>query len=328
MRRAGAVLTPRLKSEKRRQSKRNVSAEMRLHPTLPRANASVILSRSAMGRIAFADESGLDPKTHCYAIGVLSFDESRLEGFEREFSRGKIHHGVSHELKWQKVGNGHGVINLALAWLDLILRSRTASFDIIVVNTQQFRNWGGRGADREAAFYQTYTFLLKHIGLRSPITKVLIDDRSTRYPKHHEVVKTIANHMLSRLSDQGRLSDVSKVTSSEVPGVQVADLLTGAIAASHRLYLDPTMPINAGKRLAIERLAALLGWDDLCYDTRPNTKFNIWHFPTEYRAYPKTRRVRAGSSPRYVDAGTLTGVRSAVPRAQPEIWVPRGPLIR
>ena len=51
-----------------------------------------------MSRIAFADESGLDPKTHCYAIGVLSFDESRLESFERAFERRKARHSVPNEL--------------------------------------------------------------------------------------------------------------------------------------------------------------------------------------------------------------------------------------
>jgi hypothetical protein len=281
-----------------------------------------------MGRIAFADESGLDPKTHCYAIGVLSFDDSRLESFERAFARIRSRHSVPTELKWQKIGNGHGIINLALDWLHMILRSRTASFDAIVVNTRPYRAWSDRGADRENAFYKTYTFLLKYIGERSPITKVFIDDRSTPYAKQHEVVQKVANHMLSRLSARGRLSDVTRVTSRDVPGVQVADLLTGAIAAAHRLYLDPKMALNAGKRLAIERLAALLGWDDLCYDTFPNTKFNIWHFPTEYRADPRTRRVGVVTSPRYVDAGTLIGVRSAVLRVQPNIVIPGGPRIR
>jgi hypothetical protein len=268
-----------------------------------------------MGRIAFADESGLDGKTHCYAIGVVSLDDSRLDGFERMFFDLKARHSVTSELKWQKVGNSHGLINLALDWLYRILKSTTASFDAMVVNTSLYRNWCERGANRDNAFYTTYTLLLGHIAKRNPVTKVLIDDRSTRYPKHHEVVKTVANHMLSRLSDQGRLSrlsDVSKVISRDVPGVQVADLLTGAIAAAHRLHLDPTMQINAGKRLAISRLAAVLGWDDLCYDTLPNDRFNVWQFPKEYRAYAaKSRKVRKIYAPRYVDGSRLACVPPA-----------------
>ena len=54
----------------------------------------------------------------------------------------------------------------------------------------------------------------------------------------------------------------------------------------------PEAPLNAGKRLAIERMASLLGWDALHYDTYPHDKFNIWHFPTEYRADPATREIR------------------------------------
>jgi len=72
------------------------------------------------------------------------------------------------------------------------------------------------------------------------------------------------------------------------PGVQVADLLTGAITSSHIRYLSPNAPINDGKLLTINRLSSMIGWDDLCYDTYPHPCLNIWHFPTEYRAMPKS----------------------------------------
>ena len=84
---------------------------------------------------------------------------------------------------------------------------------------------------------------------------------------------------LERLASKGRLASVRKVPSSQYVGIQIADLLTGAINAAHSLKLNPNLPIHPGKRLAIEQLAELLGWDDLCYDTMPSEKFNIWHFP-------------------------------------------------
>ena len=67
------------------------------------------------------------------------------------------------------------------------------------------------------------------------------------------------------------------------PGIQVADMLTGAITAAHNLHEKPGLQIAPGKRLLIKRLAAVLGWTDLRFDTYPTSVFNIWHFPTEYR---------------------------------------------
>lgn len=246
-----------------------------------------------VSRIAFADESGIDGSTKCYAIGVISIDKSRLEAFNDVFGRLKKEHGVSQEVRWKSVGNGHGLINLGIDWLDRILRSNTARFDVIVVNTEQYRKWSQRGADREEAFYVTYTFLLRHIAKQVRVTTdVFIDDRSDGYPKQHEAVHTIANRMLDQLHCTGRLEQVTKVRSHDHPGIQVADMMTGAIAASHRLFLDPNTPLNAGKRLAIERMAAVLGWDALHHDTFPHDKFNIWHFPQAYRAVPESRKIR------------------------------------
>lgn len=248
-----------------------------------------------MGRIAFADESGTDGKTKCYAIGVVSVAKNKLRGFNESFELLRRQHGVSQEAHWEGVNKGHGLINFGLDWLDRVLRSETARFDVIVVNTRMYRKWSMR-ANREEAFYQTYTYLLRHIARQVKVTTdVFIDDKSDRYPKRHEVVETIANRMLANLEETGRLERVQKVRSHDYPGGQVADMLTGAIAASHRLFLDSTAPVNPGKRLAIERMAELLGWDALHYDTYPESfpkqRFNIWHFPEEYRGMPGTRRI-------------------------------------
>lgn len=246
-----------------------------------------------LSRIAFADESGIDGNPKCYAIGVVSVSKAKLRGFNDVFAKLKREHGVGNEVRWKSVAKGHGLINLSIDWLDRILRSETARFDVIVVNTEMYRKWSQRGAEREDAFYVTYTYLLRHLARQVKTnTEVFIDDRSDEYQKQHEAIETIANNMLGQLHATGRLEKVTKVPSHEHPGIQIADMLTGAIAASHRLYLDADTPLNAGKRLAIERMAALLGWDALHYNTMPHSRFNIWHFPQEYRAMPATLEVR------------------------------------
>ncbi len=263
-------------------------------------------------RIAFADESGTDGSSRCYAIGVLSFPEDRIIHFEEVFAQLIARHGVTGEAKWSKVGNSHGLINFTIDWLDRILRSRSASFDVIVVNTFLYQEWAKRGANREQAFYKTYTFLLRHIARKTAVpTRVLLDDRSDAYPLQHEAMETIGNRMLAQLASAGRLTNVERVRSKDSPGVQVADLLTGAFAAAHRLYLAPGAQVNASKRLAICKLANVLGWDNLHYDTHPHPKLNVWHFQIEFRADPATREVLGTRPIEYVTAEELARAREA-----------------
>ena len=89
--------------------------------------------------------------------------------------------------------------------------------------------------------------------------------------------------MLAKLAATGRLGSVKKANSSETAGIQVADLLTGAINTAHVCHLCPGFTIHNGKRLAIRRLADMVGWPHLAHDTYPHPKFNVWHFPTEFR---------------------------------------------
>lgn len=243
-----------------------------------------------MARIAFADESGTTDVSPCYAIGVVSVAEEYVTAFNQRFESLRKQHGVKGEAKWTRVRKGHGLVNFALDWLYRLLSSQTGCFDVIVVHKDLFRKWGRTAEEKEDAFYMTYTFLLRHIARRASETAyVFIDNRSDKYAKRHEMVETIGNHMLAQLESTGRLASVCKVSSNEYPGIQIADLLTGAINSSHIRYLAPKMNMNPGKRLAIERMAQILGWDDLCYDTYPHPRFNIWHFPQEYRAIPRSR---------------------------------------
>jgi hypothetical protein len=266
-----------------------------------------------MTRIGFADESGIDGKTNCYSIGVVSFDADCLDGFEDYFKSKLISHGVQGEGKWTKVRGSHGLINFALDALSSILRSHNASFDAIVVNTSLYRNWSSQLMTKEDAFYRTYTLLLRHIAKRANLpAEILIDDRSDGYAKRDEMMENIGNHMLAQLATAGRLTDVRKVSSHDSVGVQVADLLTGAVNAAHARLLNARLPIHPAKRLAIERLAQMLGWDDLCYDTMPSDKFNIWHFPIEYRAVPRTRAVNLTTQIPYVSLIDL--LRAAEPQ--------------
>lgn len=247
----------------------------------------------AKNRIAFADESGSDWNSKCYAIGAVSFDEDRLNGFNKCFEESRERHGVAdREIHWNKLSNTHGLGNFCIEWLHRILTSKTARFDVMVVNTALFNEWTARGGNREEAFYKTYTELLKCLPRDSGASvRVLIDNREDSYSKRDEAMLKIGNNMLQSIQSAVRLSSLTKVSSKEHPGIQVADILTGAIRTAHALQIDPKLGVSYGKRVVMERMARVVGWVDFASDTLPprynKSRLNIWHFPFEYRGPSK-----------------------------------------
>lgn len=255
-----------------------------------------------MGIVLFADESGMLSKEKCYTIGVLSVPEDELASFNNLVAASLRNHGVVGEAKWNKVSKSYGLINFGLDMLRRILNS-SYRFNAVVVHKGKYRNWS---IDRERAFYQTYTYLLKHCAVKSSEElKVHLDDRSDSYAKQHEVVSIIVNHMLYNTASKGEISTVTKSDSKQHPGIQVADMLAGAINAAHHRHLDPSLQMSKGKRVFIDRMAQMLGWDDVVYDTYPNNDFNIWHFPIEYRAKPATKMVMPNSSVPFISPAEL-----------------------
>jgi hypothetical protein len=257
-----------------------------------------------MPRIGFADESGTDARSECYAIGVVSLPGESLADFNERIAGLKSIHGVVGEPKWTRVRTGHGLINFVLDCLHTIVTYPSFTFDVIVVNKRLYRNWQGDSRDLEAAFYKTYTYLLRYIVRRAKeMADVVIDARSDRYRKHDEAVQTIGNRMLAALAETGRLQSVTKADSADTPGIRVADVLTGAVNTAHLCRLCPRYSVHAGKRVAMDRLAKMLGWPHLAHDTYPHEKFNIWHFPTEFRG-PSRDPIFADRVP-YVCAGDI-----------------------
>ena len=268
-----------------------------------------------MAKFLFADESGMSPSEPCYSIGVLVVPETSLDDFDKEFARLVEVHGVVGEVRWTKVAKSHGLMNLSIDLFRYVLRSELC-FNSIVVLKKPYRKWQSGALDE--AFYTTYGILLGHClkGQRGDYL-AFIDDRSEAYGKHDEALQIVTNRMLDKIAAPAKLVAVNQSDSKKHLGIQAADMLTGAIKAAHHLFLDPNCPLSAGKRLLLDRLAATLGWDALHYDTWPNQEFNIWHFPLEYRARPRTVELRPNYDIPYVTATELARRYDTVPTTQP-----------
>lgn len=234
----------------------------------------------------FADESGTTDGNLCFTIGCLLVPSDKVDSLIDHISSLLAKYDLpTEELKWENIRKSYGRINLIIDLMNLIQSSRTLAFVSMVTHKGLYNNWKW---DAERAFYVCYTHLMSYCAdrLNSEI-KAKIDDRQDSYAKHHEVVQIISNHRLK--SKVGAVNKVERCNSRTELLIQVADLLTGAINSAHNNFLyGGKAQMHIGKSIAIQKIAECLGWDHLHYDTWPNSTFNIWHFPEEYRANPKT----------------------------------------
>lgn len=236
----------------------------------------------------YGDESGTTGSDRCYSIGLLSIKTDRIEKLNDYVLGLKHKHGIVGELKWSKIKNSAGQANVCLDLLKMVLKS-SCCFHSIVVEKSKFNNWR---SDREHAFYQTYTYLLKNMAkhVKSPI-QVFIDQKCDKYDKNDEVVGIIANNMLGRMGLHRSVQNVEMANSKDHLGLQVVDILTGAVNSGYLKFLNSDLVLSEAKEAAFPKLSEILGWDAFHYDTYPNSGFNIWHFPSENRARPGTRNI-------------------------------------
>ena len=120
---------------------------------------------------------------------------------------------------------------------------------------------------------------------------VRVDPIHSSYAKADEAAEVILRNIVEQVpSLHGRdvIHSVRTVDSRETPGVQLSDLLLGAVMAARHGEIE-----SSSKQNVIARIADHLGWDDLAADTMPGAqKFNIWRFwdPTSGKPRPEVTR--------------------------------------
>ena len=242
-----------------------------------------------MDYVVYGDESGTTGSDKCYSIGLLCVPSTGVNQFNDYVLSLKSKWGIVGELKWSKIKNSAGQANICIDLLNMVMLS-SCCFHSIIVEKKLYRNWH---SDREKAFYQTYTNLVKSVAHQTKSNLVVyIDQKSDKYKKHDEVVGIIANNMLSQVGARRSVDSVKMYDSKVHLGLQVVDILTGAVNSGYMKFLDSNLTLSRAKEAAFPKMAQMLGWDNLHYDTYPNKDFNIWHFPAENRARPDTMKIK------------------------------------
>lgn len=237
---------------------------------------------------AFADESGTSKGCPCYTIGILAVPRSFFCEFNASIEEIYGRSGIQGEIKWEKIRKSSGQVNLCIEILKFILNG-PCTYHAIAVSKASYRKWH---ENEESAFFTTYDYLIRESskGKNAKVT-VFADQKSTSYSKQDEVMQIITNHMLAKLPTSSKIQHVAMEDSKYHWGLQAVDIVTGAVNSGYHLYFDPKAQMQSAKRIAISKMAEVLGWDRLAYDTMPDDHFNIWHFPLETRAVPATRAV-------------------------------------
>lgn len=221
----------------------------------------------------YTDESGMHG-SKCYAFGSLWIPWERRGDLWRELNEIRDRHKFDSEIKWSKAGNNPG---FACAVVDWFFERKWMMFHGLIVPRDLVDMQ--HHANKDEAQRKHFTMLIQNKIQRfaktgGKVYRLRVDNLPWRYEKSDEVVHKVANAQLKQQLGTPLIHDVTMCDSKKTPGIQIADLLLGAVASASQ------GDVSSSRKLRIrQRIAKHLGWKDLDHDTEPTeTKFNIWMF--------------------------------------------------
>lgn len=203
------------------------------------------------------------------SVSVVAIEEALLEARLPELPFG--------EMKWAKASRSK--IEAYRRFVAKFFQFPDLHFHALVVDTWQLRHGVFNAGDRDIGFNkEIYQLVLKCGRLYPrPIFHVFPDRRST--PHSTEELRTIINHGMHKKHGKAREWPVRKFQfrdSKELPLLQMADLMSGAIAYHLNGHVNRPEASPARKILASD-IFSLAGIVTPMSDTRPSGKFTIWH---------------------------------------------------
>lgn len=239
---------------------------------------------------AFCDESSQTAHRY-FVVGALYFGpgdpargeklceeiETRLAGQKKDYGLG------DHELKWETIPNRGRYLEGYKELIGFYLEEPLVSFRCMVVDTQQYSLSSPEftGRDQELG-YRKFLCVFLADGLMKWLAEyffvIRVDKKETRPNYTIEDLENATNLRFIKREGVKRSRYLNYCTIEEVDSkqwctLQVADILTGAVAAKWNARVRAV-----GKLEMIRHIEEKLG-RDLLMPTRPSeTRFNIWQF--------------------------------------------------
>ncbi len=246
--------------------------------------------------LIYCDESGVDGK-RLQGFGSLWITYERRGDFQKIWQNLHEKYYAPSEVKWKKVTKKTYPFFEAL--IDEFFSRNWLMFHCLILSKEEV-DLSFHENDWDLARRKHFTGMLankiKRFARPGKHYRIRVDPIHSRYSKADETAEIILKNIMEKepsLRGQDIIHSLITVDSKESPGVQLSDLLLGAVmAARHR-------EISAEhKHRLVEHIAGYLGWDDLETDTMPGAKkFNIWRFwdPTSGKPRPEITRRRTAT---------------------------------
>lgn len=158
-------------------------------------------------------------------IGGIWIQKDYRDTLKENIKAIKASHSISGEMKWRKISPAYlefykKIINYYLN--DANIRSR-----VIVIESSKINNIHFNQNDNELGFYKFYYQLLHHWILDYNIYEIFTDFKLIRKRLRLKVLKDV----LSNLNLTSKIEQVQALPSEESIGIQLADLITGAVVS-------------------------------------------------------------------------------------------------
>lgn len=203
-------------------------------------------------------------------LGALWCPADQRKRLARRIKALKTEHGVAaaFEIKWVKVSPAR--LGFYTALLDLFFDEAALRFRGLVVPDKQELDHARFAQDHDAFYYKQWYTLLNRLIHRDKRYRIFLDIKDTqgarKLTKLHDVLCN-ANQDF----DRGIVESIEQVHSHDVPLLQLADLLIGALGYAHR-----GLQASSGKLALVEHLRRRSGLSLDRSSTWSAEKFNLF----------------------------------------------------
>ncbi len=206
------------------------------------------------------------PGDYYVLIGSLWILREHRSSYKNQIGFLRKRHNLYGEFKWKRVSPSklEFYLDLVRFFFD---QADSMRFRVIVLRADELDVVRFHNSDNELMFYKFYYQVLHHWILDFNYYKIFLDAKTNRL---HNRIRTL-EHCLRNANLSSRV-DVQALPSHQVPLLQLADILIGAV--SYKFHGNPA---SKAKMAVVEEIERRLG-HEIGPTFRSEEKFNVFRF--------------------------------------------------